>query len=202
MHTDGNNGSANQDLCSTPGVVAAQSRKRENSQVVAQIASAAKAILTSIGEDPEREDLRKTPERFAKAMAFFTQGYGLRPELVAPVDARSKVEGSDMMIVRDIHVASLCEHHLMPFVGTMHIGYIPKSYVLGLSKFARTVEMYARRLQVQERLTEEVASAVQAVLEPDGIIVVAECSHMSMVMRSVEQTGSTTITQCKKGVFR
>ncbi|KAF7193454.1 GTP cyclohydrolase 1 [Pseudocercospora fuligena] len=200
MSTDDNDMSMRSDLNSIPGVAIARFRKRRDSQTIAKITTAAKTILSSIGDDPERKDLQQTPERFAKAMAFFTQGYGIRPELVTK-DALFEVEGSDMVIVRDIHVASLCEHHLVPFVGKIHIGYIPKDYVLGLSKFARLVEIYARRLQVQERLTEEVADAVQFVLGPKGLIVVGECSHMCMVMRGVQQTASTTITQCKKGVF-
>ncbi|EME42620.1 hypothetical protein DOTSEDRAFT_26193 [Dothistroma septosporum NZE10] len=177
-----------------------QSAHADAAQRTTAIANAVKTILTNIDEDATREGLLKTPERFAKSMQFFTSGYGLNPGMVAN-DAIFNVDCNDMVVVQGIDVSSLCEHHLVPFVGKIHIGYIPKGQVLGLPKFARIVEIYARRLQVQERLTRQVADPVEQILRPEGVVVVAECSHLCMSMRGVQQSGTTITTRSRTGAF-
>ncbi|KAK9494140.1 hypothetical protein V1508DRAFT_413800 [Lipomyces doorenjongii] len=173
----------------------------ETAAKIGRIADAVRIILTEIGEDPTREGLLSTPERYAKAIMFFTKGY---EQNIRNVINRAVFEEDhdEMVVVKDIPVFSLCEHHMVPFTGTMSIGYIPNSRVLGLSKLARIAEMFARRLQVQERLTKQVALAVWEILRPQGVAVVMEASHMCMVMRGVQKPGSTTVTSCMLGRFR
>ena len=157
-------------------------------------------ILSLLGEDPTREGLLKTPERVAKAMAFITKGYAQDPVQIVTA-AIFREEYKQMVLVKDIELFSLCEHHLMPFVGKAHVAYIPNGYITGLSKIARVVECYARRLQVQERLTVQIRDCIQRALNPIGVAVVIEASHMCMQMRGVEKQGSATTTSAFTGVF-
>ncbi len=156
-------------------------------------------ILKGIGEDPTREGLLKTPARVAKAYGFLTQGYGMDPaEQLGTVFTESYDE---MVLVKDIELYSLCEHHMLPFFGKIHIAYVPNGKVVGLSKLARLTDVYARRLQVQERLTMQIADALQEHLQPKGVAVVIEAAHMCMMMRGVERQGSKTVTSAMRGVF-
>lgn len=165
-----------------------------------RMTDAVRTLLTCVGEDPNREGILNTPSRYAQAMLFFTKGY--QQNIADIVNGAIFHEGhNEMVIVKDIEIFSLCEHHLVPFTGKMHIGYIPRDSVLGLSKIPRIAEMFARRLQIQERLTKEVATAIMEILEPQGVAVVMESSHLCMVMRGVEKTSSSTLTSCVLGCF-
>lgn len=157
-------------------------------------------MILRLGDDPEREGMRKTPKRVAKSLAFLTEGYRKRPQEVVG-DALYEQSHQNMVLVKDIEVYSLCEHHLLPFFGKAHIAYIPDGHILGLSKLARLVEVYARRFQVQERLTEQIAQAVWETTRPQGVAVVVEAYHLCMMMRGVQKQNSKTITSAMRGAF-
>lgn len=159
------------------------------------------SILKHLGEDPERQGLKRTPERAAKAMLFFTKGYEENfDDMIG--DAIFDEDHDEMVIVKDIEMFSLCEHHLVPFIGKVSLGYLPNKKVLGLSKLARIVEMYCRRLQVQERLTKQIAVALTQAIQPAGVGVIIQATHMCMVMRGVQKLQAKTTTSCMLGVFR
>ncbi len=162
---------------------------------------AVREILKHIGEDPAREGLAKTPERVEKAWEYMMSGYGQKLDEVIN-GAVFEAPGDEMVIVRDIEIYSMCEHHLLPFFGKCHIGYIPNGQVLGVSKLARIADMYARRLQIQERLSHEIASAVMDAIEPRGVAVIIEARHLCMMMRGVEKQNSEMRTSAMLGVFR
>ena len=157
--------------------------------------------LELVGEDPRREGLLKTPERVAKSMRFLTQGYASSAEEVVGKGI-FKEEHDNMIMVRDIELYSLCEHHMLPFFGKAHVAYIPNGKIVGLSKIPRIVDVYARRLQVQERLTEQIAEGLCGVLNPSGVGVVIEAYHLCMMMRGVQKQNSKTITSALRGAFR
>lgn len=159
-----------------------------------------KEILKLIGEDPEREGLQKTPLRVAKSIQFLTQGYDHDPKKIL-LSARFKEDYRQMVIVKDIELFSMCEHHMIPFIGKAHVAYIPNGYITGLSKIARVVEAYARRLQVQERLTTQIKNAINETLHPLGVAVVIEARHLCMAMRGVQKQNSVTTTSDFTGAF-
>ena len=160
-----------------------------------------KEILKLIGEDPEREGLAKTPERVAKSMQFLTHGYLLDPVEILN-SAKFKEDYKEMVIVKDIEIFSMCEHHMIPFIGKAHVGYIPNGYITGLSKIARVVDTFARRLQVQERLTTQIKDCIQDTLNPLGVAVVIEAQHLCMMMRGIQKQNSVTTTSDFTGAFR
>jgi GTP cyclohydrolase I len=163
-----------------------------------KIAKNNKEILKLIGEDPEREGLTKTPMRVAKALQFMTQGYRMNAKKILE-SARFKESVSEMVIVKDIELYSMCEHHMLPFFGKAHIAYIPNGYIVGLSKLARIVDVFARRLQVQERMTTQILDAIRESLHPMGVAVVIEAKHLCMMMRGVQKQNSVTTTSAFDG---
>jgi GTP cyclohydrolase I len=165
------------------------------------IADLIRRMIVLIGEDPNREGLRRTPERFEKAMRYLTSGYRTDPDKLLN-GAMFSVCYDQMVVVKDIELYSLCEHHLLPFFGKCHVAYIPSKKVVGLSKIARLVNMYARRLQIQERLTSQIAKAIQERLSPEGVGVIIEARHLCMVMRGVEKQNSQAVTSAMLGAFR
>ena len=158
-------------------------------------------VLVRLGEDPDREGLARTPERMAKALEYLTKGYQEDPEELLR-GALFNVDYDEMVIVKDIEMFSLCEHHLLPFFGKVHIAYLPKGKVIGLSKLPRLVDIFARRLQVQERLTTQIAETIQKAVEPQGVGVVVEARHLCMMMRGVEKQHSSAVTSSMLGAFR
>ena len=171
-----------------------------NSETVEEIASMYRRILKLIGEDPEREGLEKTPVRVAKALNFLTMGYNHNPcEIIN--SAKFKEDYKQMVIVKDIDLYSMCEHHMLPFYGKAHVAYIPNGYITGLSKIARVVESFSRRLQVQERLTMQIRDCLQDCLNPFGVAVVIEAQHMCMQIRGVQKQNSVTTTSAFTGIF-
>ncbi|GAA4101808.1 GTP cyclohydrolase I FolE [Mucilaginibacter panaciglaebae] len=173
---------------------------RYNPELIQSLSVHYKEILTQLGEHPGREGLLKTPERVAKAMLYLTHGYDVDPKKILN-SALFKEEYSQMVVVKDIEVYSMCEHHMLPFFGKAHIAYIPNGYVVGLSKIPRVVDAYSRRLQVQERLTNEIRDCIQEALQPVGVGVVIECRHLCMCMRGVQKQNSVTTTSAFSGGF-
>lgn len=171
-----------------------------NPEKITAISNAYSSIITQLGEDKNREGLKRTPERVAKALQFLTHGYDLNPEEILK-SAMFAEDYRQMVIVKDIEVYSLCEHHMLPFFGKAHIAYIPNGHIVGLSKIPRVVEAFARRLQVQERLTTEIRDCIQKTLNPMGVAVVMEAQHMCMQMRGVQKQNSVTTTSAFTGEF-
>jgi len=171
-----------------------------NAATINELAFHYKEILRLIGENPEREGLLKTPERVAKSMQFFTQGYDIDPEKIL-LEAKFKEDYRQMVLVKDIEIYSLCEHHLVPFFGKAHVAYIPNGYITGLSKIPRIVDAFARRLQVQERLTTQIKNCIHDTLKPLGVAVVIEAKHLCMQMRGVQKQNSVTTTSDFTGAF-
>lgn len=165
-----------------------------------ELASHYEKILSILGEDPQREGLQKTPMRVAKAMQVLTRGYAQDPKQVL-LDALFDEKYNQMVIVKDIDFFSMCEHHMLPFYGKVHVAYIPNGYITGLSKIARVVDIYSHRLQVQERLTQQIGDCIQSALKPLGVMVVIEAKHMCMQMRGVEKQNSITTTSAFSGAF-
>ncbi|HEY2582877.1 MAG TPA: GTP cyclohydrolase I FolE [Mucilaginibacter sp.] len=173
---------------------------RYNPELISSLSAHYYEVLKQIGETPEREGLLKTPERISKAMLYLTQGYDLDAKEILS-SAMFKEDYSQMVIVKDIEVYSMCEHHMLPFFGKAHVAYIPNGHVVGLSKIPRVVDVFARRLQVQERLTNEIRDCIQSTLEPLGVGIVIECRHLCMSMRGVQKQNSVTTTSAFTGEF-
>ena len=171
-----------------------------NPELVESISKKYKIILGELGENPQREGLLKTPERVAKSLQFLTHGYDLNPQEILN-SAKFREDYKQMVIVKDIEIYSLCEHHLLPFFGKAHVAYIPNNYIVGLSKIPRVVDAYARRLQVQERLTTEIRDCIQNTLKPLGVAVVIEATHLCMQMRGIQKQNSITTTSAFTGEF-
>jgi len=171
-----------------------------DAETTESIGSEVTKILRALGEDPDREGLLRTPERVAKAMQFLTQGYTQDPRVILE-KALFREDYSEIILVKDIEIFSLCEHHMLPFIGKAHVAYIPDGRIVGLSKIPRVVDLYARRLQVQERLTLQIRDAIQEVLQPQGVGVVIEARHLCMIMRGVQKQHSITTTSAMSGQF-
>jgi GTP cyclohydrolase IA len=171
-----------------------------NSETIAKLSEHYHEVIKLLGEDPGREGLQKTPERVAKAMQFLTHGYDLNPEEII-LSAMFREDYKEMVIVKDIEVYSMCEHHMLPFFGKAHVAYIPNEHIVGISKIPRVVDAYARRLQVQERLTREIKDAFTRTLKPLGVAVVIEAQHMCMSMRGIQKQNSVTTTSDFSGAF-
>jgi GTP cyclohydrolase I len=180
--------------------MAYQKIEQYDDKATAELMKNYRNVLLQLGEDPDREGLQKTPERLAKAMQFLTQGYQIDANEILN-SARFHEEVSEMIIVKDIELYSMCEHHVLPFYGKAHVAYIPNGYITGLSKIARVVDVYSRRLQVQERLTHQILNSIKETLNPLGVAVVIEASHLCMMMRGVEKQNSVTTTSAFWGEF-
>ncbi|WP_414566129.1 MULTISPECIES: GTP cyclohydrolase I FolE [unclassified Anabaena] len=188
------------DLTSADQVLSSLATQKQPKITEAEMMQAVRTLLIGLGEDPDREGLLDTPKRVVKALQFLTKGYheSLDELLNGAVFTE---DANEMVLVRDIDIFSSCEHHILPIIGRAHVAYIPNGKVIGLSKIARICEMYARRLQVQERLTTQIADALQRLLKPQGVAVVVEATHMCMVMRGVQKPGSWTVSSAMRGVF-
>ncbi|MBW4435236.1 MAG: GTP cyclohydrolase I FolE [Pelatocladus maniniholoensis HA4357-MV3] len=188
------------DLTCADQIVSSLSTQQQPQVTELEMMQAVRTLLIGLGEDPDREGLKDTPKRVVKALQFLTKGY--HESLDELLNGAVFTEDADeMVLVRDIDIFSSCEHHILPIIGRAHVAYIPNGKVIGLSKIARICEMYARRLQVQERLTLQIADALQGLLKPQGVAVVVEATHMCMVMRGVQKPGSWTVTSAMRGVF-
>ena len=175
--------------------------KTTNTILMEALSQHYKSILQLIGEDADREGLLKTPDRVAKSMQYLTHGYDLNPKEILE-SAMFKEDYKQMVIVKDIEIYSMCEHHMLPFIGKAHVAYIPNGYIVGLSKIPRVVDAFARRLQVQERLTSQIKDCIQDTLKPLGVAVVIEANHLCMMMRGVEKQNSVMTTSVMTGIFR
>jgi GTP cyclohydrolase I len=184
----------------TADIISTFSNQQQPTVTEADMIQAVRTLLIGLGENPDREGLKDTPKRVVKALKFLTNGYDQSVDELLN-GAVFTEDANEMVLVRDIDIFSSCEHHILPIIGRAHVAYIPNGKVIGLSKIARICEMYARRLQVQERLTLQIANALQGLLKPQGVAVVIEATHMCMVMRGVQKPGSWTVTSAMRGVF-
>ncbi|AFY31195.1 GTP cyclohydrolase I FolE [Calothrix sp. PCC 7507] len=188
------------DMNSVAQVVSSLSTQQSPTVTEAEMVQAVRTLLLGLGENPDREGLKDTPKRVVKALKFLTKGYNESLDELLN-GAVFTEDANEMVLIRDIDIFSSCEHHILPIIGRAHVAYIPNGKVIGLSKIARVCEMYARRLQVQERLTLQIADALQGLLKPQGVAVVVEATHMCMVMRGVQKPGSWTVTSAMRGIF-